>query len=135
MLPFNSDRQAKRVRQDAGLTEGAWKSRQQAIRADHRAEGARTALAQAWKERLKSKGGAAVEQLLLDQLRVRRRRCQMERCNTKTIRNSERDLGRLGWPARTGPEARLLGAGGASLPAIMIRKPFQPPSRRRWSGG
>ena len=30
---------------------------------------------------------------------------------------SERDLGRLGWPARTGPEARLLGAGGASLPA------------------
>ena len=70
----------------------------------------------------------AVEQLLLDQLRVRRRRCQMERCNTtKTIRSSERDLGRLGWPARTGPEARLLGAGGASLPAIMIRKPFQPP--------
>jgi hypothetical protein len=68
-----------------------------------------------------------VEQLLLDQLRVRRRRCQMESCNTKTIRNSERDLGRLGWPARTGPEARLLGAGGASLPAIMIRKPFQPP--------
>ena len=59
MLPFNSDRQAKRVRQDAGLTEGAWKSRQQAIRADHRAEGARAALAQAWKERLKSKGGGA----------------------------------------------------------------------------
>ena len=57
MLPFNSDRQAKRVRQDAGLTEGAWKSRQQAIRAEHRAEGARPALAQAWKERLKSKGG------------------------------------------------------------------------------
>jgi hypothetical protein len=69
-----------------------------------------------------------VEQLLLDQLRVRRWRCQMESCNsTKTIRSSERDLGRLGWPARTGPEARLLGAGGASLPAIMIRKPFQPP--------
>ena len=61
----------------------------------------------------------AMEQLLLDQLRVRRRRCQMERCNTKTIRNSERDLGRLGWPARTGPEARLLGAGGgpAGLPS------------------
>ena len=59
----------------------------------------------------------AVEQLLLDQLRVRRWRCQMESCNTtKTIRSSERDLGRLGWPARTGPEARLLGAGGASLP-------------------
>jgi hypothetical protein len=59
MLPFNSDRQAKRVRQDAGLTEGAWKSRQQAIRAEHRAEGARPALAQACKERLKSKGGGA----------------------------------------------------------------------------
>ena len=75
----------------------------------------------------------AVEQLLLDQLRVRRCRCQMVRFNTKTNRNSERDLGRLGWPARTGPEARLLGAEGASLPAI--RKPFLPPSRRRWSGG
>jgi len=59
LLPFNSDRQAKRVRQDAGLTEGAWKSRQQAIRADHRAEGARAALAQAWKERLQSKGDGA----------------------------------------------------------------------------
>ena len=59
MLPFNSDRQAKRVRQDAGLPEGAWNARQQVIRADHRAEGARPALAQAWKERLKSKGGGA----------------------------------------------------------------------------
>ena len=59
----------------------------------------------------------AVEQLLLHQLRVRRWRWQMEGCNTKTNRNSERDLGRLGLPARTGPEARLLGAGGASLPS------------------
>ncbi len=58
----------------------------------------------------------AVEQLLLHQLRVRRWRWQMESCNTKTIRNSERDLARFGWPARTGPEARLLGAGG-SLPS------------------
>ena len=54
----------------------------------------------------------AVELLLLDQLGVRRWRCQMVRFNTETIRNSERDLGRLAWPARTGPEARLLGAGG-----------------------
>ncbi len=37
-----------------------WNARRQVIRADHRAEGARTALAEAWKERLKSKGcGAA----------------------------------------------------------------------------
>ena len=36
-----------------------WNARRQVIRADHRAEGARPALAQAWKERLKSKGGGA----------------------------------------------------------------------------
>ena len=36
-----------------------WNARRQVIRADHRAEGARTALAEAWKERLKSKGGGA----------------------------------------------------------------------------
>ena len=35
-----------------------WNARR-VIRADHRAEGARPALAQAWKERLKSKGGGA----------------------------------------------------------------------------
>jgi hypothetical protein len=28
------------------------------------------------------------------------------RFNMTTIRNSERDLGRLGWPARTRPEAQ-----------------------------
>ena len=69
--------------------------------------------------RLWSNGSSAraVGQLLLHQLRVRRWRWQMESCNTKTIRNSERDLGRLGWPARLWPEARLLGAGGASLPS------------------
>jgi len=36
-----------------------WNARRQVIRADHRAEGARTALVQAWKGRLKSKGGRA----------------------------------------------------------------------------
>jgi hypothetical protein len=36
-----------------------WNARRQVIRADHRAEGARTALAEAWKQRLKSKGGGA----------------------------------------------------------------------------
>ncbi len=56
---FKSDRQAKRVRQDSGLTEAMWNARRQVIRDEHRAEGARTALAQAWKERLKSKGGGA----------------------------------------------------------------------------
>ncbi len=34
-------------------------ARRQVIRADHRAEGARFALAGAWKERLKCKGGGA----------------------------------------------------------------------------
>ena len=61
----------------------------------------------------------AVEQLL-HHLGVRRRRWQRESWTTKTIRKSERDLGRHGWPARTGPEARLLGAGGgqpACLPS------------------
>jgi hypothetical protein len=72
----------------------------------------------------------AVEQVL-HQLRLRRWRWQMERLPSKTNRNSERDLGRLGLPARTGPEARLQGAG--DQPAI--RKPFLPPSRRWLSGG
>ena len=36
-----------------------WNARRQVIRAEHRAEGARIALALAWKERLKSKGGGA----------------------------------------------------------------------------
>ncbi len=73
--------------------------------------------------RLGSNGSRAraVEQLLLHQLRVQQWRWQMESCNTKKKRISERDLGRLGWPARTGPEVRLLGAGG-DQPAI--RKPF-----------
>ncbi len=46
-------------REDSGLTKGMWNSRRQVIRGEHRAEGARTALAQAWTERLKSKGGGA----------------------------------------------------------------------------
>ena len=36
-----------------------WNARRQVIRAEHRAQGARIALALAWKERLKSKGGEA----------------------------------------------------------------------------
>ncbi len=67
----------------------------------------------------------AVEQVL-HQLRLRQWRWQMETFNTKTNMNSERDLGRLGLPARTGPEAWFLGAG--DQPAI--RKPFLQPSRR-----
>ncbi len=79
-----------------------------------------------WKQRLISKGGAAVEPLLY-QLRLRRWRWQMAICTT----NNERELGRLGSPARTGPEARLLGAG--DQPAIQRR--ILPPSRRWLSGG
>ena len=57
MLPFSSDMQAKRVRQDFSITEDAWNARRELIRAEHRAEAARTELAQAWKQRLISKGG------------------------------------------------------------------------------
>ena len=51
--------QAKRVRQDFSITEAAWNVRRELIRAEHRAEAARTELAQAWKQRLISKGGGA----------------------------------------------------------------------------
>jgi hypothetical protein len=69
--------------------------------------------------RLGSNGSSArAVEHLLHQLRVRRRRRQLESCPSKTkTRRSERDLGRLGLPAKTGPEARLLGAGGTSLPS------------------
>ena len=50
-----------------------------------------------------SRARAVVEQVL-HHLGVRRRRWMMDSLTTKTIRNSERDLGRHGWPARTRPE-------------------------------
>ncbi len=56
---FNSDKQAKRVRHDFSVTENAWNARRQIIRSKHRAEAARTDLAQSWKQRLISKGGGA----------------------------------------------------------------------------
>ena len=60
MLPFNSDMQAKRVRQDNSITEELWQARREVIRADHRAANARTELAQSWRQRLITKGcGAA----------------------------------------------------------------------------
>jgi hypothetical protein len=59
MLPFSSDWQAKRVRQDFRITEDAWNARSELIRAEHRAETARTELAQSWKQWLVSKGGGA----------------------------------------------------------------------------
>ncbi len=59
MLPFSSDWQAKRVRQDFSFTEAAWNVRRKLIRAEHRAEAARTELVQCWKQRLISKGGGA----------------------------------------------------------------------------
>ena len=49
--------QAKRVRQDFSITEATWN--REPIRAEHRAEAARTELAQAWKHRLINKGGGA----------------------------------------------------------------------------
>ncbi len=59
MLPFNSDRQAKRVRKDFSLTEDMCNARRKISRGEYRAEGARTELAEAWKQRLKSKGDGA----------------------------------------------------------------------------
>ena len=60
MLPFSSDWQAKRVRQDFSIPEDAWSGRRALIRAEHRAETARAEPAQYWKQRLISKGcGAA----------------------------------------------------------------------------
>jgi len=59
MLPFSSDMQATRVRQDFSITNAAWNVRRELIRAEHRAEAARTERAQAWKQRLMSKGGGA----------------------------------------------------------------------------
>jgi hypothetical protein len=57
MRLFSSDWQAKRVLQDFSITEAAWNVRRELIRADYRAETARTELAQSWKQRLISKGG------------------------------------------------------------------------------
>ncbi len=45
MLPVNSNKQAKRVRQDFSITEEVWNARREVIRADHHAETARTELA------------------------------------------------------------------------------------------
>ena len=122
MLPVNSNKQAKRVRQDFSITEEVWNARREVIRADHRAETARTELEQSWKRRLISKGGGASA--------VPAATAAVAVADGG-LTNSERELGRLGLPARTGPEARLLGAG--DQPAI--RKRFLPPSRRRLSGG
>ncbi len=57
--PFSNDWQAKRVWQDFSITEAAWNWRRELIRAEHRAEAARTELVQAWKQRLINKGGGA----------------------------------------------------------------------------
>ncbi len=59
MLPFSSDWQAKRVRQDFSFTQAAWNGRCELISAEHRVEAARTEVEQAWKQRLISKGGGA----------------------------------------------------------------------------
>ena len=49
----------KRVWQEFSITEAAWNVHSELIRAEHRAEEARTELDQAWKQRLISKGGGA----------------------------------------------------------------------------
>jgi hypothetical protein len=52
---------AKRVWQHFSITEDAWNGRRELIRAEHRAEAARTQLAQSWKQRLISKSGRAAD--------------------------------------------------------------------------
>ncbi len=107
---FNSDRQAKRVRQDFSITEEVWSARREVIRANHRAETARTELAQSWKQGLIRKGdGAAAPPAAAAAVAVADGELHYDE-------NSERELGQLGLPARPGPEARLLGSG--DQPAI-----------------
>jgi hypothetical protein len=59
ILPFSSDMQAKRIRQENSITEDVWNARRAAIRADHRLPAARGALETSWKKRLESMLSAA----------------------------------------------------------------------------
>ena len=59
MLPFNSDRQAKRVRTDNNITDNVWNARRKYIMDEHRQTNARTELAQCWKQRLIKKSEVA----------------------------------------------------------------------------
>ena len=59
MLPFSSDMQSKRVRQDNSITEDVWNARRAVIRAEHRVPTARGELEKSWKERLERKGCAS----------------------------------------------------------------------------
>ena len=59
MLPFNSDRQAKRVRTDNNITDDVWNARRKYIMDEHRQPNARTELAQCWKQRLIKKSEVA----------------------------------------------------------------------------
>ena len=59
MLPFSSDMQSKRVRQESSITEDVWNARRTAIRADHRLPTARGELQTSWKTRLETMAGSA----------------------------------------------------------------------------
>jgi hypothetical protein len=61
VLPFSSIRQAVKVRQEFSITNDVWNARREVIRAEHRLPTARTELETCWKQRLISKGGAAVQ--------------------------------------------------------------------------
>jgi hypothetical protein len=52
MLPFNSERQAARVRQDNNLLEKAWDARRKSIRSEHCLPHASTELIRLWEERI-----------------------------------------------------------------------------------
>jgi hypothetical protein len=60
MLPFNSERQANRVRHDNNSTEEAWNARSKAIRDEHRLPDARNELRSLWEIRLTESKEAAV---------------------------------------------------------------------------
>ena len=52
MLPFNSQRQANRVRQGNNISEDAWNARRKAIRSEHRLPDARNELGRLWEIRV-----------------------------------------------------------------------------------
>ncbi len=116
MLPFNSDRQAKRARQDFSITEAAWNARLRIIRSEHRAEAAKTELAQAWKQRLMSKGGGAAAAPAAGAAAA-----AAEEASALRRRSLRRTLVSATWAGsacRPGPEARLLGAAGDHPEAV-----------------
>ena len=75
MLPFNSQRQANRVRQGNNITEDAWNARRKAIRSEHRLADARNELGRLWEIRVSAgkSAGAPEEEEDDDILPIKRK--------------------------------------------------------------